>query len=182
MTGPFLYLIILLIITGCRADTDFGDSKISEIKKLTLSKSPYLVREDVLITPTGELVVEPGVEIRFLPEVGMTVRGVLRAQGTTSKRIRFTAAENLQPIQPNRTVRLVDGPTVNEGIIQVLDLGSWRSVCTNSKNWTHSDMEVACRQLGFQGGEWYHWYPHLNDTRQILYQEPGMKLSLFFLF
>ena len=70
-------------------------------------------------------------------------------------------------------MRLVDGPYVHEGIVQVLESGAWRSVCTNSKNWTAADMGVACRQLGFLGGEWHHWHPHLNDTRQILYQDPG---------
>ena len=34
-------------------------------------------------------------------------------------------------------------------------------------------MEVACRQLGFTGGEWYFWHLHLNDTVQILYEDPG---------
>lgn len=56
---------------------------------------------------------------------------------------------------------------------QILELGRWRSVCTNSRNWTQADMEVACRQLGFTGGEWYFWYLHLNDTVQMLYEEPG---------
>ena len=78
--------------------------------------------------------------------------------------------------QPNRTIRLVDGPDVNQGIVQLLELGRWQSVCTNSRNWTQSDMEVACRQLGFQGGEWVFWYPHLNDTTQMLYQDPGKTL------
>ncbi len=58
---------------------------------------------------------------------------------------------------------------------QVLELGRWRSVCTNSRNWTQADMEVACKQLGFTGGEWYFWHLHLNDTVQILYEEPGNK-------
>ena len=75
---------------------------------------------------------------------------------------------------PNRTIRLVDGPSVNEGIVQLLEGDYWRTVCTNSRNWTVSDMNVACRQLGFTGGEWYHWYPHLNDTRQIMFQDPGI--------
>ena len=70
---------------------------------------------------------------------------------------------------------MVDGPDINEGIVQLLELGRWQSVCTNSRNWTQADMQVACRQLGFQGGEWVFWYPHLNDTQQILYQDPGRK-------
>ena len=167
------FLIFLSISLPVGADTDFGDSLISGQKLLTIEHSPYLVKQDVLVKPEGELSIEPGVEIRFMPETGITVRGVLKAQGTPTKKIRFVTAESIQSLQPNRTVRLVDGPDVNEGIIQVLEQGSWRSVCTNSRNWTQADMQVACRQLGFQGGEWHHWYPHLNDTRQILYQDPG---------
>ena len=87
--------------------------------------------------------------------------------------LRFLPFERVSAQQPNRTVRLVDGPYVHEGIVQVLESGAWRSVCTNSKNWTAADMGVACKQLGFVGGEWHHWHPHLNDTRQILYQDPG---------
>ena len=57
--------------------------------------------------------------------------------------------------------------------IQVMEKGKWRSVCTNSRNWTMADLGVACGQLGFTGGEWHHWYEHLNHTKQILYQDPG---------
>ena len=55
----------------------------------------------------------------------------------------------------------------------MLEKGKWRSVCTNSRNWTSADLSVACGQLGFTGGEWHHWYEHLNDTQQILFQDPG---------
>ena len=53
--------------------------------------------------------------------------------------------------------------------------GKWRSVCTNSRNWTQADLEVTCRHLGFTGGEWHHWYEHLNTStvKQILFQDPS---------
>jgi len=173
MTSIMATVTVLALASLAAADTDFGDRVVTDKRTLRLSSSPYLVKEDVMIAPGGELTIEPGVEVRFLPEVGITVRGVLDARGTPSKKIRFVPLEPVAEVQPNRTVRLVDGPDVNEGIIQVLELGHWRSVCTNSRNWTLADMEVACRQLGFAGGEWHHWYPHLNETKQILYQEPG---------
>ena len=58
---------------------------------------------------------------------------------------------------------------------QVLVKGKWRSVCTNSRNWTSADLTVTCRQLGFTGGEWHHWHQHLNDSnvKQILFQQPS---------
>lgn len=174
---PLLLLLMLWIRTGS-GDTEFSDIVISDTRTFSLDKSPYIIRDDILIESSGKLEIEAGVEVKFGPEVGITVRGILKAMGTPNKKIRFTAERFLVEQQPNRTIRLVDGPTVEEGIIQVLDLGSWRSVCTNSRNWTAVDMGVACRQLGFTGGEWHHWYPHLNDTRQMLYQEPGKKANL----
>lgn len=40
---------------------------------------PYLLRDDLLIERDAELVVEPGVEVRFAPMIGITVRGKLVA-------------------------------------------------------------------------------------------------------
>ena len=59
--------------------------------------------------------------------------------------------------------------------VQVLVKGKWRSVCTNSRNWTEADLAVTCRHLGFTGGEWHHWHEHLNDStvKQILFQDPS---------
>lgn len=37
--------------------------------------SPYLLRDDLLVERDAELVVEPGVEVRFAPMIGITVRG-----------------------------------------------------------------------------------------------------------
>lgn len=41
--------------------------------------SPYLLRDDLLVERDAELVIEPGVEVRFAPMVGITVRGKLIA-------------------------------------------------------------------------------------------------------
>lgn len=45
----------------------------------TSSGSPYLLRDDLLVERDAELVVEPGVEVRFAPMIGITVRGKLIA-------------------------------------------------------------------------------------------------------
>lgn len=45
--------------------------------------SPYLLRDDLLIERDAELVVEPGVEVRFAPMIGITVRGKLVAVVST---------------------------------------------------------------------------------------------------
>ena len=62
--------------------------------------------------------------------------------------------------------------------------GKWRSVCTNSRNWTQADLEVTCRHLGFTGGEWHHWYEHLNTStvKQILFQDPSKSPPLIYIY
>nr|CAD7399171.1 unnamed protein product [Timema cristinae] len=57
-----------------------GGVIVGRAQVLTRGHSPYLVREDLVIERTGELVIEPGVEVRFSSMVGLTVRGVLTAR------------------------------------------------------------------------------------------------------
>lgn len=70
-------------------------------------------------------------------------------------------------------MRLVDGPSTLEGRIQIFHRGTWRSVCTNSRNWTRADYETACRELGYQGGRWSGWIDRLwPATPRLLYEDP----------
>ena len=56
---------------------------------------------------------------RFSAGVGITVRGVLEATGRIDDRIILTAQDPVIQPPENRTVRLVDGPNIQEGLIQV---------------------------------------------------------------
>ena len=113
-----LSVIFLSLVTIVRTDTVFREATVNNRRILTLSDSPYLIENDVLVDQEGELVIEPGVTLKFSPGAGITVRGVLTAEGLPENKIVFTSAEETQR-QENRTIRLIDGPNVQQGIIQV---------------------------------------------------------------
>ena len=74
-------------------ETEFKETEVLSSRTLTKEKSPYLFNHDVLVRPEGELIVEPGVELRFAPEAGITVRGVFNAEGTPEEKIKFVSYE-----------------------------------------------------------------------------------------
>lgn len=168
-------------------------STLSELPGGTLSggemvweveNSPYLLRDDLLIERDAELIIKPGVEVRFAPMVGITVRGKLTAVGAIQNGIVFTSTEDSPtPSRKIPDIRLVDGPSILAGRVQLLHRGTWRSVCTNSKNWTIQDMETACRQLGFTGGYFYNWMDRQPGRQaRLLFEEPkcvGTEYDLF---
>ena len=49
-------------------------------RKMNLPRGSYVLREDLIVERDGELNIEPGVEIRVSPMVGITVRGVITAK------------------------------------------------------------------------------------------------------
>ncbi|XP_056639840.1 protein bark beetle [Diorhabda sublineata] len=154
--------------------------------KFTFSKSlsPYRLRNDIIVDYQAQLVIEPGVTIKVEPQVGITVRGILTAEGTESERITLTTTdENTSKNINYGDIRLVDGPSILAGRVQVKHNGHWRSVCTNSRNWTSFDMATACRQLGFQGGVFHSWYNRQKPLKpRILLEEPkciGTENSIF---
>lgn len=57
-----------------------GGTINSGIQVLYKSKSPYWLRNDIIIERDAQLVIEPGVEVRFEPMIGITVRGILKAE------------------------------------------------------------------------------------------------------
>ena len=80
-------------------ETEFKETEVLTRRTLTKEKSPYLFKHDVLIRPEGELIIEPGVELRFAPEAGLTVRGILNADGTPEQKIKFVSYEPIGNVQ-----------------------------------------------------------------------------------
>lgn len=93
------FLISILVICQIKNGTSLEDAAVSAAyggapsgltehpggtltegqQRLVKAKSPYWLRSDIIVERNAELVIEPGVEVRFESMVGITVRGILTA-------------------------------------------------------------------------------------------------------
>ncbi|XP_049764444.1 protein bark beetle [Schistocerca cancellata] len=154
---------LVVLVAGCGAqqpEAELLPAEVAAGAELVLAAGRrYEARATLEVR--GALVVQPGVSIRFASGTALVVRrgGVLRAQGTWDSRIVLEGpVQDAVPFGEPATLRLVDGPTTAVGRVQAKHGNTWRSVCTNSRNWTAADVSVACRQLGFNdGGAWWRW-------------------------
>ena len=87
------FILAFLASIDAFGETEFKETEVLSSRTLKKDKSPYLFKHDVLVRPEGELIVEPGVELRFAPEAGITVRGVFNAEGTPEQKIKFVSYE-----------------------------------------------------------------------------------------
>ncbi|XP_030383875.1 protein bark beetle [Scaptodrosophila lebanonensis] len=159
--------------------TELPGGEILSERIWRLSESPFLAREDIEVVRGARLTIEPGVTIEFAPTKGLKVRGVLQAVGTPTQRIVLksqsnTASYKLElPDEQEKGIRLVDGPTPVEGRLQLFHKGAWRSVCSNSRNWTLTDYAIACQQLGYKGGRFWNWVERTPGYYpRLLYEQP----------
>ncbi|XP_023316474.1 protein bark beetle-like [Trichogramma pretiosum] len=70
--------------SGYRGLTELAFGRVLRNQRvLERAKSPYVLRQDLVIEADAQLVIEPGVEVRFAPMIGITVRGLLKAEVST---------------------------------------------------------------------------------------------------
>ncbi|KAL1117916.1 hypothetical protein AAG570_004229, partial [Ranatra chinensis] len=94
-------------------------------------------------------------------------------QGTPEQRILLTSAKEPPTTPSSPQLRLVDGPSVLSGRLQVFHNGKWRSVCSNSRRWSRADVDVACREMGWTGGSWSGWIDRESDKKPRLLLQPN---------
>ncbi|MCB0409364.1 MAG: T9SS type A sorting domain-containing protein [Flavobacteriales bacterium] len=82
-------LLALLIWTSTFSQTQIG-GVISTNTTLSLSNSPYVVTNNLLVQQGVTLEIQPGVEMKFNEAIYMQIDGTLRAAGTNSDKIKFT--------------------------------------------------------------------------------------------
>lgn len=61
------------------------------------SLSPYWLRSDLIVERDATLLVEPGVTVKFDPQVGITVRGTINADVSKLTTIHIQLLESLEP-------------------------------------------------------------------------------------
>ncbi len=78
------------------ANATYVEGNITQDTVWTLTDSPYVVINSVIIKPGFNLTIEPGVEVRFGGNFSLIVEGRLYAVGTQERMITFTS-NKLQP-------------------------------------------------------------------------------------
>ena len=90
-----LLLISLLFFSIMLPSHAIGDTYVTEniIQDTTwnISGSPYVVSNDIQVYPEVTLTIDPGVEVRFNPDVSLEIGGELKARGTPVNNIIFTS-------------------------------------------------------------------------------------------
>ena len=82
-------------------DGPSGTPVAAEVKSGTIAtyeswsdpSSRYLVSGPLDVSPSGRLTIQPGVRVEFLGNYGLTVHGLLDAQGTASSLVLFTSGQ-----------------------------------------------------------------------------------------
>ena len=138
--------------------------RIEENLVLTKHYSPYTVKADLTVMPGYSLVIDPGVELQFMPHVGILVLGSMTAKGTEDERVQFnpvlkgshrkkrgldTDHFHLRPsvFESADEVRLTGGEHPDEGFLEIYNSTErrWTILCDESFN--DRDAEVACKTM-----------------------------------
>jgi hypothetical protein len=92
-----LALLAIVLIAATAVPAGAAEVNGDQSGTWTAAGSPYVATGNVTV-PAGEsLTIEPGVEVRFSPGTGLSVHGVLTADGTESGKITFTTNEEAEP-------------------------------------------------------------------------------------
>ncbi|XP_078681771.1 protein bark beetle-like [Branchiostoma floridae x Branchiostoma belcheri] len=125
--------------------TDNIEGRLNGALHLTKSGSPYTIKKDLTILENASVTVEPGVQIRFHPCVGIFNLGSFVAVGTEAEQIEFHSEPSATHLY---NVRLVNGRYPWEGRVEILYDNQWGGICFGSRWWV-PEANVVCRELGY---------------------------------
>jgi len=101
---------------------EHGGRIIRDQKVFERSKSPYLLREDLFIEKDAKLIIESGVEIRFSPMIGITVRGIINAKVIIEVKIAIEISKQLNERPPGESLALFSRREQRRSSIKIFKL------------------------------------------------------------
>lgn len=66
-------------IKSSKGYTEWSGGIVVNHHRLKIDQSPYSILNNVIIEDTGQLVIDPGVTLKFSPKTGITVKGSIIA-------------------------------------------------------------------------------------------------------
>ncbi len=90
----FITILVIVVVDSqevsyneVNSDTDYNGKSETELeggavvgeRTLHFSDSPYVLKTDLIVENGAKLLIEPGVQIRFAPMIGITVKGEFTA-------------------------------------------------------------------------------------------------------
>ena len=124
---------------------DRGDrlgGRLGEVFRTTPGAT-YHVDHDITVLGLGELYVSAGTTLEFSNALGLLVEGYVKMEGTADRPVTLRLLNESTWIN-STTIRLVDGPSVLEGRLEVrpTDDDEWGTVCNQVR--VHSDCVRRC--------------------------------------
>lgn len=59
--------------------TEWPGGVVTNIHRFRADQSPYFILNNVIVEDTGQLIIDPGVTLKFSPKTGITVKGSIIA-------------------------------------------------------------------------------------------------------
>jgi len=110
----------------------------------TARGSTYRVDRDISVLGYGRLYLSAGTTLEFSNALGLLVEGYVKMEGTADHPVTLRLLNESTWIN-STTIRLVDGPSVLEGRLEVrpTENDEWGTVCNNVR--MHTDCSRTCR-------------------------------------
>jgi len=113
-----LYAILAVLLVGLFTATSvmilpnvnatYVEGDIIQNTTWTLTDSPFIVINDIVVKPGYTLTIEPGVEVRFGGNFSLFVEGTLNAVGTQEDMIKFTSNKDVPQLGDWRSIWFIN--------------------------------------------------------------------------
>ncbi|MBF0117705.1 MAG: right-handed parallel beta-helix repeat-containing protein [Desulfobacterales bacterium] len=119
------FIIFFLSVTYSVDATDISGN-ITSSTNWTEANSPYNLSGTVTVNSGVTLIIDPGVTINFANNASLQVNGILKSEGTSSKRITFNGTAKTGRISLNNS----SGNIISQSQISGLDYGIYVNNCS----------------------------------------------------